>query len=337
MAKMGPLYTRRGSGIRICLATLISLSSGCSSDHRALTAPKVAGAGFGTTWDIFPLRQDSPAWSSQGQIAYRDNGVICVDQHGAYSTDSSLTGLWILNPQSSAKHRLLPYGEDPSWSPDGRRLTFEASGQIFVINADGSGLSQLTHRGANFYPCFDYGGNEIAYDSDGGSDLNPYSIWAMSAADGSNQRILCNLTWARMASMRPRGSGLAFIAAGDSGTSGLEVWTADSLCIRTRLTYGGGHNATPRYMPSGRSIAFSSQSNIGGLPQIWVMNADGNGPRQLTSLGGVSPSWSANGDSLVYVRYDPFENTPDRNVLWVMDVATGAGHQLLSQWPQQCP
>ncbi len=46
--------------------------------------------------------------------------------------------------------------EEPSFSPDGRRLVFTAkrsgSSQIYVINADGTGLMQLTHDGSNAGP-----------------------------------------------------------------------------------------------------------------------------------------------------------------------------------------
>ena len=38
---------------------------------------------------------------------------------------------------------------NPTWSPDGRKIAFGAGGEIYVMNADGSGKRRLTrNRGA---------------------------------------------------------------------------------------------------------------------------------------------------------------------------------------------
>src|SRR3954471_3645597 len=52
----------------------------------------------------------------------------------------------------------------------------------------------------------------------------------------------------------------------------------------------------PRWSPDGRRIAFSTDATDveGAARQIWIMNADGSSPRQLTHLPGYSrsPSWT---------------------------------------------
>jgi Tol biopolymer transport system component len=68
-----------------------------------------------------------PAWSPDGhRIAYTSDEVV---------------RLLDLRTRHSA---LLHAGSHPSWSPDGRRIVFADHGQIFVINANGTHLRQLT-------------------------------------------------------------------------------------------------------------------------------------------------------------------------------------------------
>ena len=38
-------------------------------------------------------------------------------------------------------------GADPRWSPDGTQLTFSADEGVYVVNADGSGLTLLVSQG----------------------------------------------------------------------------------------------------------------------------------------------------------------------------------------------
>lgn len=59
----------------------------------------------------------------------------------------------------------------------------------------------------------------------------------------------------------------------------------------------------PRWFPDGRRIAFSSDRS--GLNQIWSINTDGTGLRQLTFADGNGASWpvlSPDGKSLVYMQ-----------------------------------
>jgi Tol biopolymer transport system component len=68
---------------------------------------------------------------------------------------------------------------------------------------------------------------------------------------------------------------------------------------QTRLTFSGG--AMPSWSPDGRKIAFSQS---GG--EIWVMNADGSAPKELTSTPtavDISPTWSPDGTKIAFARY----------------------------------
>jgi Tol biopolymer transport system component len=59
--------------------------------------------------------------------------------------------------------------------------------------------------------------------------------------------------------------------------------------------------ATPSYSPDGRRIAFASTRS--GTQEIWVGNADGTGPRQMTQMGGaqcMDPRWSPDGRRILF-------------------------------------
>lgn len=67
----------------------------------------------------------------------------------------------------------------------------------------------------------------------------------------------------------------------------------------TRLTDNFASDSRPRYSPDGRQIVF--ESNRSGNLELWIMNADGSNPRQLTITGGNSSgNWSPGGDQIVY-------------------------------------
>ena len=61
------------------------------------------------------------------------------------------------------------YNTSPSWSPKGDRIVFagrQGTNQIFTVNPDGTGLTQLTTRGDNEVPSFSPDGRYITFSSD---------------------------------------------------------------------------------------------------------------------------------------------------------------------------
>ena len=66
------------------------------------------------------------------------------------------------------------------------------------------------------------------------------------------------------------------------------------------LTSNPGVNVNPFFSPDGSHIAF--QSDHSGRLEVWVMNADGGNPRQLSNVGvtGHFMRWSDNGREVIF-------------------------------------
>jgi|SRR5579875_2349634 len=96
--------------------------------------------------------------------------------------------------------------------------------------------------------------------------------------------------------------------------------------VATPITSGIAFNAQPRYSPDGKSLIFVSDRS--GSDNLWVANADGSSPRQVTSDtdgGFVSPNWTPDGNFILVSRSLSTAGTYD---IWMYDLCGGAGLQI---------
>lgn len=101
----------------------------------------------------------------------------------------------------------------PVWSPDGRRLAFYGfvgeQADVFVINADGTGLANVSHHGAfDGFPTWSPDGARIAFSS---YRTGGYRIHVMNA-DGSNVGQLSHVVGSLYPTWSPDGTKIAFSA-----------------------------------------------------------------------------------------------------------------------------
>lgn len=241
-----------------------------------------------------PTVRPTPASASGGRILLASNAAGSFDIYSVGANGAGLTRLTSLTQSYGAR-----------FSPDGRRIAFYrfvatapiASSHIFVMNANGSGLVDLSRGDASeTEPDWSPDGTRLLFirtPRAGGPE-----IWVMNS-DGSNRSLLLQLT-------------------ADSLASSAET---------TDLTPG------PRWSPDGRRIAFAAVFRPAGstaalFPSIYAVNADGKQPTQLTDNDrlNTAPVWSPDGSQIAFASKD-FINRQNWK-LWVMN-ADGSGQRAL--------
>lgn len=185
--------------------------------------------------------------------------------------------------------------------------------QIFSMNPDGSGQTNLSNTTANDGdPDWSPDASEIAFDSNrAGND----HIFVMNSDGSGVTQLTSGAVTDFQPDWSPDGTKITFVSdrsqPGDCNSVGhCEIYTmnADGTGV-TRITFTSSPtlNANPKWSPDGTKIAFVRGTPF-GAHDIWVMNATGGGEMQLTSFGtsfnGIvnALDWSPDGSKLTFER-----------------------------------
>jgi len=234
-----------------------------------------------------------PRWSPNGKkIAFVSNR----DQ--AYE-------IYVMNVDGSGQTRLtnIPVHIDPPvWSPDGQKIAFVSGQGIYLINPDGSALTQLS-GGADRDPQWSPDGHKIAFSSyrNGSSE-----IYLMNA-DGSGQTRLTNNPTSDIAPVwSPDGQKIAFVRD-------LELYLMNpDGSGESRLATGAKLSAhdpdcRPAWSPDSRNIAFVRGDGCDWVgAEICLANVDGSQftcpTEYYNTTTNRSPDWSRRGIAFVSMR-----------------------------------
>jgi tol-pal system beta propeller repeat protein TolB len=175
--------------------------------------------------------------------------------------------------------------------------------EIFIMDADGSKLDQLTLSiGAtaaadNF--AWSPDGNHFIYVSNKDGDRELYLTNSDRRAEYSHRQLTDNEYRDSMPVWSPDGNKIAFSSNRDGGDDiyVINIESGDTI----RLTDHDGIDHWPSWSPDGSKIAYASETDT--RFDIYVMDADGSNRTQLTDdqAGDLFPSWSPDGTKIVYV------------------------------------
>ncbi len=228
-------------------------------------------------------------WSSDYETFRFINSAAAFSADGQYLAFAAKRGprddIVIVDPKRNKEVRNLSVDlhgvTTPSWSPDGTKLVFTGQtngwSDLFIINADGTGLQQLTSdRYADLHPVWSPDGRTIAFTSDRGPETD-FEILRFG-----NYRV----------------------ATYDVATGRIGVLPGMEL----------GKNVNPQWAPDGQSLAFVSDRN--GVSNIFLFDMADSLNYQLTDfytgVQGITPlspviSWASGADRLAFVYYEDGE------------------------------
>lgn len=266
----------------------------------AVVALAVAGAAVAFAVRAFEIEGRAPRPAStvaNGQLAFSGGGQIHV-----------------VSPDGSGLRQLTHLGGhdalDVHWSPDGSRLAFRVwtngNYQLYVTNADGTDPTNITGSMGVVHFAWSPDGTMLALTSS--QDGNDYDVFVVNA-DGTGLRSKVESPLGEYGPQwSPEGTRIAFerwpLRDGDPETP--DIFVLDLVGGGTvPIVTSPGWDTSVAWSPDGTRIAFTSDR--GGDDEIYVVNADGSGERQLTDLpdaSAIRPAWSPDGTRLSFVAHD---------------------------------
>ncbi len=222
----------------------------------------------------------SPTWSPNGkQLAY-------------VSFENRKPSIYLQDLTTGQRRLLITASGNqsaPSFSPDGNRLVFASSQaggtQLFVINADGSGLRRLTQSAAIDTAAFWASDNRIYFMSDRAGSPQIYRI---APEGGQAERLTFDGAYSANPRVAPDGKSMVYVRR-DGGRDTLAVLDFASRQVQTLTP--GPVDESPSFAPNGKMIVYASVHDGRGV--LAAVSADGRVKQRLGATGADvrEPAW----------------------------------------------
>lgn len=245
------------------------------------TGEQRIGAMDAITWSPDGTRLLGVEWVSNSEAAVYSVGATGADRRQV----TDLTGLEL----------------EPRWSPDGRRVVFihtpdvfaGAYGELWVAAADGSNARRVVTGVPAAHPRWSPDGKRIAFD-------NGLGIFVVDLdGSGATRSLTANCTGTSCTrsgvylypSWSPDGRRLAYAGSADPSSFDSQIYVAAlDGTVLTTVQAGTSGLSWPQWSPDGRMLAYTGTQPYPGWPSIYVVPATGG---TATLLSGAENAGTA--------------------------------------------
>lgn len=183
------------------------------------------------------------------------------------------------------------------------RIAYIEGTKLKIVDSDGANERTLPTAGAALSPAWSPSGKSIVYADadDRGTRIAQFDLQRMRPRllPASSRGLNITPVYTR------DGKNIVWASGGDSPAElVLANASGDDSVSVPYVGRGGAETTSPSFSPDGKQIVFMSPVPL--TPQLYIMNVDGTGLRQLTpNVPGrrsyrTGPEWSPNGDEIAY-------------------------------------
>ncbi len=205
-----------------------------------------------------------------------------------------------------------------AFSPDGNQIAFfyyfEDQDRLMIANADGTGERQLALQLAWLAD-----GSHLLFTAKGKGSSN-FKIWQISYPAGEAEAITTDVDSYSTISLTADFLVLATVRT--EAVANIWVMPGFEAARATQMTQGWSFSGEPSWTPDGKLVY---SSNMGGGSDLYLMDARGGTPKQLTANAGANGQPTISPDGRYIIFSSDRTGAPH---LWRMEVATGNQKQL---------
>jgi Tol biopolymer transport system component/DNA-binding winged helix-turn-helix (wHTH) protein len=257
-----------------------------------------------------------PSWSRDGEcIAFQSDAPDDLGQ-AAFGAMPPST-IWVVPSRGGTPQQITKVGKPPGghgvpiWSPDGKRIVFVTHdiglSEIWSTSANGGDLKRLRRGPGNFFdPACSADGKYLFFSTASGN----FRLWMLRLSlDGlpaGDPVEIANTgnSLARHLTVSPDGKRLAYSSLtmiNNIGSVMISPKSSEATATPTFLTQDTNYRKnTILFSPDEKTIAYNVW-RMGAEGEVWLMDADGGNPRQLTAEPAALLGWLPQGNQALLI------------------------------------